>query len=258
MYYEVRPAKNPTGKLYPTSTMLGNTGDLWSGTLSIFFKAYKPFGCMTYTSYEEYDLDGAGKHCGILPSAEMPSAVEASVGNYLIYNPGTETCDTVIRIAGSAPNGITITNATTNDKCILHQLPTGSDYLEIDSDAGSIQQLPSYPDDYAFEYHDDGYIRLASYLPRYDNVIATHESGSNEITVSGVELNDGFVGKYIRLAGGWYRIIYVRDNKNAVVNQFLTDSGKDETMIVTMNEIIVEGDGAELTKLEIEYTPLVR
>ena len=119
VYYDVFPWKKPEGKIYPT----GNTNEssvdttLWSGTMTLFFKAYEPFGKMLYKAYDQYDLEGAGIGTGIVAQTDMPPAIQPSVGDYLVYNPGTETANTVIRIAGSAPNGVMIRNYTNGTAC---------------------------------------------------------------------------------------------------------------------------------------------
>ena len=107
VYYTVRPAKVVEGKAYATARpCLGNKQDvLYSGTFTITFSAHDPFGKMAYVSYDEYDTDGAERRCGIVSKTEMPPAVSASTGTHLVYNPGTEITDTVIRISGSAPKG---------------------------------------------------------------------------------------------------------------------------------------------------------
>lgn len=119
VYYDVCPWKKPEGKIYP----MGNSNEgsvdstLWGGTLTLFFKAYDPFGKMLYKSYDDYDFDGAGISSGILETSQMPPSIEAITGDYLVYNPGTETANTIIRIAGSAPNGVMIRNYTNGTAC---------------------------------------------------------------------------------------------------------------------------------------------
>ena len=38
---------------------------------------------------------------GILPATVMPPAPTADSANFLLYNPGTETAHTIVRLAGS-------------------------------------------------------------------------------------------------------------------------------------------------------------
>lgn len=102
--YTATTWKKPTGKVYSIRKDDG-IEELYSGTMSVFFKCYDPFGRMAYTAYDTYDTDNAQAHCGIIESREMPEALSPTLGTHLIYNPGTEICDTVIRIGGTAPNG---------------------------------------------------------------------------------------------------------------------------------------------------------
>lgn len=258
VYYDARIAKIVEGKTYTTGHehKYGNE-TLYSGTLTITLKADDPFGKMTYTAYQERDIDNAMAHCGILSEDEMPTAIEPTTGDYLIYNPGTEPSDTIIRVAGTAPNGVKITNRTTGDICELIALPSDPDYLELDSESGSITQLPSKPDEFAFEYHDYGYIRLAPCIPYERDVAVSYVAGTNTIDFMLLDLTEHNVGQYVRLNGEWIRIISV-SGRQAVISKPMDVTGSEYTMVATMNEISVEADGAELTKLEIQYIPKVR
>lgn len=258
VYYEVRPSKPPKGNLYPTTEYCNSTGvTLWSGTLTLYFKGYEPHGKMSYIFYEETDVDNAKDHCGILPRSKMPSQISPQAGSYLVYNPGTEKTNTVIRIAGHAPNGVTITNNTTNEKCTLLHLPANTDWLEIDGNVGGVYEEGSNPH-LAFEYHEEGYITLAPCVPYCRDISATYTKGSNIVSVLDTRMTDEFVGRYIWINGEWLKIIYVKNEKEAVVNKNVTASGTDLTMIVVMNEISIDGEGLSLTRFELEYAPCIR
>ena len=77
----------------------------YSGTVTVYFKAYEPFGKMRYMSYDSYDVDGAAMHCGIIATNEMPPSITPTTGSFLVYNPGTQYADVIIRVGGEAPNG---------------------------------------------------------------------------------------------------------------------------------------------------------
>lgn len=210
---------------------------------------------MTYKAYSDMDEDGAVKRTGILPEDMMPPAVSPASGTYLIYNPGTEITDTVIRVSGKAPNGLKITNQTTGDICEIVSLPS-SLTLTVDSEHGFVCTSAA-PDTAAFEYHDLGYIRLAPCIPYERDVMVNYTSGKNEITFSTHFPVEENVGQYIYVGGEWLRITSVNKNK-ATVNKNLAVSGFEETMIATLNEIVVEGNGLALTTLEIDYEPRIR
>ena len=93
-YYIVHPTKIVPGKQY---TQAGPwLQDTISGTMTITFTAYWPFGYMKYKSYNGTDLDNASAYCGILPDSKMPAAPTTSSRDFLVYNCGTEVCDTEI------------------------------------------------------------------------------------------------------------------------------------------------------------------
>lgn len=255
--YRVRSWKLPGGKVY-TSENDVDSEKLYAGTLTVYFKAYDPFGRMLYKTYETVDEDGAEKTCGIVRASDMPPAVTAKTGTFLIYNPGTYRSDTIIRIGGTAAKGLTITNETTNEKCTLIRLPGGDSYLELDSSAGSVRVLPEKPDEMAFEYHEEGYITLAPCTPYERHVFVEYAAKSNHVTFPTFTLTQERVGQYIHIAGKWLRISSLLDEHHAVVSEQLESAGTEETILATMNVLRVEGTGATLTKLEVDYVPRVR
>lgn len=257
VYYNVRVGKIVEGKTYTTShPHKYGKSILYSGTITIVFEADDPFGRMTYNSYVDHDADGATVRCGILEVKEMPPSIQPSAGNYLLYNPGTEISDTVIRIAGKAPNGCKITNQTTGDVCEFIALPSSPNYLEIDSEYGAVRLLPS-SDKFAFEYHDLGYIRLAPCTPYEKDVAVSYSQGSNVVEFHLYTPREENIGQYIRINGEWLKILSIKD-RGVIVNKFLNATKTEYTTIASMNEIYVEADGASLTRLEIEYVPKVR
>lgn len=57
--------------------------------------------------------------------------------------------------------------------------------------------------------------------------------------------------------GGWKKIREVLSADQAILAQAADTGGTVKTPMVTMNEIEVQSDGAQLSRLEIEYTPSV-
>lgn len=118
VYYIVRPLLPSSAQVW-WHELQHRLNPLGGGKITLNFKAYEPFGYMTYDRYEDLDVDGAEARCGILEASMMPSVIQPNAGEYLVYNPGSETSYPTLRIAGSAPNGLTITNATTGKQCTL-------------------------------------------------------------------------------------------------------------------------------------------
>ena len=257
IYYNVRPSKKPTGKMYTTHHD-GFLPDTYSGTQTITFKAYDPYGYMLYSAYDDIDIEGAQKYSGILHVSEMPTPPSTASKSFQLYNCGTETCNTVIRIAGTAPNGLVIKNKTNDQMCSILSLPAAPSYLEIDSQAGTVKTQSNTTDEgtLAFELHDEGYITQEPCGQLWDAVTVSYSSGSKTVTLMTREADPSQVGKYIRLDDKWILISSV-DGNTLTLNSAPTTSGAEKTRIVTMNDILITGDGFSLTKLEIEYVPRV-
>lgn len=245
--------------VYTATVSSAVEGTLYNGkdaTLTIKMMAYDPFGKMTKKELDGMDEDGSTLYSGIVPKESMPTPPTAP-GDYLLYNPGTEMADTVITIAGTAPNGVIIENRTTGDICKFLTIPASPDSLVIDSETGDVY-LGSDPDGHCFEAHDEGYIRLAPCTPYQRGVLIQHTEGSNYVSVASGYVTKGMIGQYLLLGGTWYRIISVSGYNTLVLNRNVSTTGSDLCMIATMNEITITAEGAEFTTLDITYTPRIR
>lgn len=256
--YKVRPTKKLNGKIY-TQRYDDIPGDRFSGTFTLTFTAYDPFGYMKYNSYDVYDTDGAARYCGIVSKSAMPAAPDPNKNNFLVYNCGTERCGCLIRIAGTAPNGLTLTNNANMNRCKLIALPPTPGYLEIDSVNGVVRfkTTTGSEDEIVFEYHDEGYITLESCGFVYDEAVATYSKTSKIVSFQDRELDNSYIGKYIRIAGAWHKIMTV-NKTSATLDKEPATSGVDTVSFVTMNQITITGENVNLTRLEIEYTPKVQ
>lgn len=197
IYRSVQLKKTIPGKLYTTQD-LEYPHDVFSGTFTIEFSLYEPYGYLKYKYYTSIDEDLAGFYCGMLEKNEMPSVPSTSSRSFLMYNPGTETCETLIRIGGSVGSGgLTIMNQTNGTECKILSLPS-SGYLEIDSFHGAIVHVNGESRTLNFEYHDEGYMNLAPYGRKLNDVVATTTSGSSTVTLDNCKVDKYLVGSYIR------------------------------------------------------------
>ena len=193
----------------------------------------------------------------------MPAAPTLLSRNFLLYNCGTQTCGTVFRIGGTANAGLTIANGTNGTNCILTGLPSAG-YLEIDSRYGSVKWIHEGSEDYAFNYHTEGFITLAPYIACEDEFRAAYTSGSTTISYlsnKALGLNnkfdERFVGKYAYIDGAWRKITAVAANGTATIDSAPASTGITQTRLVTMNEIAITGTDVILTKLEVDYSPII-
>jgi len=260
VYYMARPSAPSKGKTWAHEyyQAIGLTG---SGTCTLSFKAYMPYGMLDRISYDGTNPAKIGSminRTGLMLNTKTPSTLGNTAGTYLIYNPGTEFTYPTLKFYGKAPNGLVITNYTTNEKCSLAAFNLASgQYLEVHAETG-VRLQPS--DTIAFEYHLDGYISLAPCIPYDRKIYVSYVSGSNEVAVQDMPwLNDEYVGRYIYLNQVWRKILYVRDSgKTLVVNATMNQTADELTDIVVMNEINLSGTSLALTDVQIDYTAYVR
>ena len=233
---------------------------LYAGTFTATFTCYEPFGHMFQTSYSGDIDDRTLAHTGLLPAAIMPAAPTLETRSFLLFNPGTEAAHTIIRVAGNVGSGMLIRNLTTGQRCRVVNLRSDSllesQALLLDSARGQTRTELGDHVEMAFPFHDEGYITLAPCTPFVRALRVNYTANSNIITSDGGFLPH-MAGQFIYL-NGWKSIRLVSSPNRAVISEAMPESGTAEAPVVTMNEIEISGDGLDLTRLEIDYTPRVR
>lgn len=183
VYYMVRPAG--VTDLEPFGVRHGWMNQMtYSGTFTCQMTAYDPLGVMNISSTEDGAMTEDYSYCGILPSSMMPPEPVTTDTSFLIYNCGTNRCEPVIELAGSAPSGVTIRNLSNGTTCTLVALPEEGT-VRIDGAIGKVTVVTEGGEEEAFELHDDGYISLESYGVIFRDVIVQTTAGSNLLTVTG-------------------------------------------------------------------------
>lgn len=219
--------------------------------------AYRPYGYLDKKYYTGLDDGGLGQYCGILRQSMMPAAPTTSSRSFLLYNCGTQTCNTIFRLSGTANSGLTITNNTNGTSCALTSFPS-TGYLEIDGDLGSVTWVHGTSRDLAFNYHVSGFVTLAPYMAYEDEVVVSYTSGSTSVSrANGAVFDEMFVGKYLYLGGAWRKIVSVNSSGVATVDSAPSSGGIIQTKVVTMNEIAITGTDITLTRLEVDYSPMI-
>ena len=195
----------------------------------------------------------------------------------ILLNPGTERAKVSLVIAGTAGDGVTIYNKTTDQMCRYVAFDTSNnEYVYTDGISGKTILDDGASRTLAFMYHDYGFIELAPAFPIKRKVFATY----NGLTVSTTNIlfeedfqKDWYIGRYIYLGktkpvypsddneeyGDWYKIEQVTDKHTLMVlprNGVVPGEGKCTTAIVKMNELIVTPtQDTIITKLNFIYKP---
>lgn len=233
--YHVRPTRVVPGKRYRTDTLMD--APKYSGTFTVTFSAYEPFGMLKEKYYTDYDLDGASQCCGILEKDDMPPAPTTSGTGFLMYNCGTEECAMLLEIGGTAASGVTITNLTNGTFCAFSSLPV-TGYLEVDSRFGSIYWVHGTARDLLFTNHDDGYLKLAPYGELLEDVLVNYTSGSSTVELVYEPVKPAMVGKFMQVDGSWRKITAIDAENNTVTvgTAPSTTLSSGKAKITTMNE----------------------
>lgn len=199
VYWNVHPAKIPAGNWYI------DNNDTHSGTVTITFNAYEPFGYLIRKSNNGQD-DGSEDYCHLINTSDMPTAPTTSSRSFDVYNPGTETCGMTIDIKASASNPIRFFNETNGTYCVFSSFPTGNLYLNIDGDTGYVgtHLANAAPTDNGFAYHDKGIVRLE---PNYGRSDIQYKNGAKngteyQLDLVGYPVTAALRGGELKLSGG--------------------------------------------------------
>ena len=156
VYWNVRPTNIVPGSIY------NDTGK-YSGTFTVRFTAYEPFGYLTRKSNSSSNNDNANDYCDLISSSSMPAAPTTSGSTFNVYNPGREACGLTIRLRGSTSKPIMFMNTTNNTSCVIRALPTNNLTLDINGDTGKVLVYSGTNvslGENGFAYHDRGVVRL--------------------------------------------------------------------------------------------------
>lgn len=82
-----------------------------------------------------------------------------------------------------------------------------SGYLEIDSEVGSVTVVNGNESNLDFQYHDEGFLTLAPYGQKFENVMASTTAGSKTVRVSNCDNAEDLVGKHMLLRENWVKIV---------------------------------------------------
>lgn len=200
VYWIVRPAKIPQGSWYI------DNNESHSGTVTLTFNAYEPFGYLTRKSNGSGDHgDGAEDYCHLINTDDMPPIPSTSSTAFDVYNPGTEACGLTLEISGSTSNPIRFYNEKNGTFCILNGLPPNNTHLMLDGETGMVSMFePGDPVRMnGFAYHDIGMVSLSPNIG-YSDVAFTYGGVNGTIHTlipTNTAVSDDMVGAKIYISG---------------------------------------------------------
>lgn len=157
IYWNVRPGKIPVGNLY------NDLNESNSGTVTLTFVAYEPFGYLIRKSNSAHADDDSASYVNFILTTDMPAVPTTSDTRFDVYNPGTEECGLSIELSGSTSNPIRFFNETNGTFCEFSSLPANNLHVAIDGETGYVSTFvggaSSYENGYA--YHDKGVVKLS-------------------------------------------------------------------------------------------------
>lgn len=241
-----------------------------SGIITIHLTAFYPFARIwdysvsNYNTYGAEYIDLVKGSTGLMLTGETPSNVVSTTPAltletaFLMYNPGDERADPIIRIAGAVGTGVHIYNSATNQTCLIKGITKAlttdvGKWLEIDSLSGKVYITNGTTSVMSFLYHDKGFIQLAGSAPIRRDIAFTY-TGNTVTSTATFSVDD--VGKYIMIASTWRKIVSLLSTNSVTVDYTHGTPGSGTSNVVSMNYItITPVTTMDITKLEFHYNP---
>ena len=243
VYWEVVPAAIPAGNWY-----LDNN-EQHSGTVTITFNAYKPFGFLLRKSNSNYNDDNAEDYCSLIATEDMPPEPTVNDTSFNVYNPGTEQCGLTIELAGTTTNPIRFYNESNGTKCEFGSLPTNNLRVCINGDSGYVSTYAAGSSSTAngFAYHDRGVVRLSPNHGR-SGVTFTSPGMSGTLyvfTLNGYQVSNALVGAKVTVDGvsGDFTVVSVSRGTNRIycsADGSPTVPASGTCTVMTMNHIVIQ------------------
>lgn len=251
-----------------------------NGIVKITMKAYYPFARSDRSYYEDKDpeYDKAMENTafpnkrGMSPprqfnSINLPTGEAKAI--YLL-NPGTERAQVGIEIKGTAIDGFTITNETTNQQCKFVAINNsgGDSYIYFDGMNGKTMIVDDEMTTLKMLYHDSGFIELKPSFPavRELYVDSCANGRMNFITPlfdkyeprSVSNAHNLYDNRYVYYDGAWYPIESIDITNPYILNIdspcAYTPEHYSKAMVATLNKIVIRPvDSMNLSMLNFVF-----
>lgn len=238
-----------------------------NGIVTIKLRAYYPFARSDVFFVENNDEDQLNNSNLLSREELVPQDTFENITEQteiLLYNPGTETAQVIIEMQGEAPDGFTIANAKTHKLCkfvgLTDSVTTDVDKtLVCNSINGKTYLIDSYENtEYAFLYHDKGFLDLPPSDYMIHNVNISYEEGSTYVTADTPIVFLDIAHKYIYVNDKWMEIASQISTTTLVLTKPADTTGSNLTDIIDMNKIVitpVNSDNFNLTHLKFTFNP---
>ena len=270
--------RRPWCYYYATVTANPDISQMYSylnGLIIITMKAYYPYARgLAINDHLFYNLRTDKYHTEIMQNTaildkdymvpDMTFENITTQKSILLYNPGTERAKVDIIISGTAGNGVTISNKTTEQSCKYVAFNTeNNDFIYTDGINGKTVLDSGGSKSLAFLYHDHGFIELEPAYPILRELFITYNNSlvtAVNMLYQEEEEKEWYTGKYIFIgsdsSGDWYKINRCTDKHTLELMKNTQSRGSCKTNIVSMNEItITPTQGTSLNRLSFIYKP---
>lgn len=262
--------RRPWCYYYATVTSV-DSSDMYNyrnGLLVVTMKSYYPYarsveinGRMLCNLKTDPWHDDIVANSAVLESEEMvpPTSFDSlPQSQVLLYNPGTERASVGIVVAGEAGDGVTIRNRTTGQSCRYVGFKEDSGEVYTDGISGKTIYSKDGEKGLAFLYHDYGFIELEPAFPILRDLYVSYKKfivTAKNMLYQEEDEKEWYVGKYIYLDNGWYKIQECLDEHRLLL-ETEAGIGAIKTCVVLMNEIEIETtQDTNLTKISFMYKP---
>ena len=246
----------------------------YNGVITIQLRCFYPFGRCDFLNLDPQDehYDDIVANSNILPNTTTFFPIEytnlTTLTQLRLLNPGNETADVAIEIAGDVGSGVYIENLTTGQTCKIISMSAAATtsvgkYYVCDSLNGYSYITDGITHEMKPSWHDRGFIQLqpAKVLARELEGQLGMQMDTDEIFISGDGFPDNCAGKYLVFDDNTcYRIAELRTDAPRRVILQNYNPGMDwhwnHIRILETDEIQIRPvDTMSISRLKFTYSP---
>jgi len=216
-----------------------------NGIVTISLKAMYPFARSNITTVlrgdKNYEMLRANTAVFDKEDMELPIEYDLMEESHLLLaNQGAERAALGFYLSGDVGEGIIIKNHTTQQECKMIKI-TNENTTDVNKEVfvdpinGKVLLIGDNTKEYAFKFHEYGFIELEPAYPAMRDIFINSVIGGT-VSVAN-KIDQDITGRYIHINNEWHEILDQPDEHTLTVDSAVYLHKQTRTMAILMNEI---------------------
>lgn len=237
----------------------------FNGMITIRMQCFYPFGRCEFLNLDQnnpyYDDIVANSNMVVNMSDSFPIEYTnlTSATQLHVMNPGNETADVALEIAGDVGQGVLIENRTTGQTCKIvamnaSETTQAGKYYVCDSLNGYCYLTNGTDKEMKYLWHDRGFVQISPARTLANNLHGQLITNQPALIIDKTLSND-VVGKYAVVQNKPYKITELQNN-SIYLRDFISEGSYDNVRIIDTDDIwITPITTMSIDRLKFVYSP---